>query len=184
MWARALRPRSISNRKSVIERGHEAGAYLSEQNLQGKLDLAGSSDNRCDGAGIGILSAAAVESAKRRHAEIGVIQNIETLGPELKIGRFGESRILGQVHIQRRVIRRRDCPTVRSARSAVCYSEDFPLLLGEHGAGAPVRAARSTILPIDEIVGRTALIRRCAPPSPQGEGWIFLRTAVPRRRES
>ena len=38
-----------------------------------------------------------------------------------------------------------------------------------------VRAARSTILQIDEIVGRAALIRRSAPPSPGGRRTRFLR---------
>jgi hypothetical protein len=46
-----------------------------------------------------------------------------------------------------------------------------------------VRGTRSTILQIDDIVGRAALIRRCAPPSPKGRRTVFLFwTAVPQRR--
>ena len=46
-----------------------------------------------------------------------------------------------------------------------------------------MRGTRSTILQIDDIVGRAALIRRCAPPSSKGRRTVFLFwTAVPSRR--
>ena len=40
-----------------------------------------------------------------------------------------------------------------------------------------VRGARPTILQIDETVGRAALIRRCAPPSPEGRRFTILKQA-------
>jgi hypothetical protein len=49
---------------------------------------------------------------------------------------------------------------LRSSKKARPGFRGCPLPLGEGGAQRRVRAARPTILQIDEIVGRAALIRR------------------------
>jgi hypothetical protein len=50
----------------------------------------------------------------------------------------------------------------------------IPLPLGEGGAQRRVREARSTILSIDEIVGRAALIRRIRATFSQREKGCFF----------
>ena len=66
-----------------------------------------------------------------------------------------------------------DADSGRLSRLEVCYLEDFPLHWERVARQRRVRVARSTIMPIDEIVGRAALIRRSAPPSPKGRRTDF-----------
>jgi hypothetical protein len=60
------------------------------------------------------------------------------------------------------------CRFQRSSRNRNLFFVARPLPLGEGGAAAPGEGSPLHDLEIDEIVGRVALIRRSAPPSPGG----------------
>ena len=69
-----------------------------------------------------------------------------------------------------------DAASRRPTKMETYFCVTCPLPLGEGGAQRRVREARPTIRKDRGIVGRVALIRRCAPPSPDGRRLIIYDT--------
>src|ERR1051326_1929159 len=93
-----FKPTAISRRQPLAR----SFRLILEQNLQGKLNLPRSSDDRGNSAGVRIPVSAAIERAQGGGGivEISVVKDKKKFRAELKSGLLGNFRILRQIEVQ------------------------------------------------------------------------------------